>query len=594
MELHSVPGFNATEGEGYTFVDDGEQAEVRVSLPRAGPRGEDLSRCSTSKVLVQTTENTLRVGYKTEQGVLTLVDCEELWAPVRHTETTWTLDTNAREVTVHLTKQDENEPWGSLTRKGKQNEAAKAFAQLEKVKKLFEATREGTPENFDSLLEDLVAAQKEASEGEADKGFPLDQVRDGNQKNSLHFAAQLGNLVLCKHLVEAHNIPVDAQDVEGETALSLSAASAQTEVVSYLLESAGANPNLCSSSSSFPIHRSAMSGDLESLKKLVRFGADVNASSDLGTPLHCAAGSGNEGCVKYLLQFSDKNAAGARKKDQQTVDLEIPDTSGVTPLIASVAAGDKRIVNLLLEAGANPNALAMNGATALHIAASMDDASLITSLVNKGGNANAVDKDNLKPIHAAAVMEGRNALRKLLPITERIPGVEWTEDGMIEDAKEKDGYVKDFTIEEISEGNEMKKADIEIKVLDSEKAADLKSKADGEFRKANFAAAIDLYTQSIESDNSNSAAFANRSAAQIQLKNFQAALEDAVVARTLKPDYMKAYYREGMAQQELGNWEEAAQAYFEGCRIENENTELIKRFQHAMRMAKEHHKASQG
>ena len=69
------------------------------------------------------------------------------------------------------------------------------------------------------------------------------------------------------------------------------------------------------------------------------------------------------------------------------------------------------------------------------------------------------------------------------------------------------------------------------------------------------------------------------------------ALEDAMVARTLKPDYMKAYYREGMCQQELGNWEEAAQAYFEGCRLENENAELIKRFQHAMRMAKEDHKA---
>ena len=55
----------------------------------------------------------------------------------------------------------------------------------------------------------------------------------------------------------------------------------------------------------------------------------------------------------------------------------------------------------------------------------------------------------------------------------------------------------------------------------------------------------------------------------------------------------QAYYREGMAHQELGNWEEAAQAYFEGCRVENENTELIKRFQHAMKMAKEDHKAKQ-
>ena len=111
---------------------------------------------------------------------------------------------------------------------------------------------------------------------------------------------------------------------------------------------------------------------------------------------------------------------------------------------------------------------------------------------------------------------------------------------MLEDARAKDGYVKDFTIEEINEDHgEMKKAEIEIKIVDSEKALDLKGKADGEFKKANFDEAIKLYTESIEADNSNSAAFANRSAAQIQLKNFQAALDDAVVARTLKPDYMK-------------------------------------------------------
>lgn len=360
---------------------------------------------------------------------------------------------------------------------------------------------------------------------EMQKDFPLDQVRDGNQKNSLHFASQLGNLKLCKHLVEFHKIPLDSQDVEGETPLSLSCASGQTDVVSYLLES-GASPNTQSSSSSFPVHRSAMSGDLESLKQLVKSGAAVNAPSDLGTPLHCAAGSGHIECVKYLLK--------------QNVDMEIPDENGVTPLMASVACGDTQTMNLLLEAGADPNSGAAGGATAMHIAASMDNVGVISSLVSKGADPNCVDRDNLKPIHAAAVCECRNALKKLLTITERIPGVEWTVDGMLEDARAKDGYVKDFTIEEINEDHgEMKKAEIEIKIVDSEKALDLKGKADGEFKKANFDEAIKLYTESIEADNSNSAAFANRSAAQIQLKNFQAALDDAVVARTLKPDYMK-------------------------------------------------------
>ena len=422
-------------------------------------------------------------------------------------------------------------------------------------------------------------------DAEDKKDFPLHQVRDGNQKNALHFAAQLGNLTLCKHLVEHHKVPIDSQCNDGETPLSLCAASGQTSVVAYLLES-GSNPNVPSRTTSFPIHRSALVGDLDGLKKMVEFGADINAPSDMGTPLHCAAGSGNAACVEYLLGLK--------------ADTQITDTSGLTPLMASVAhcgmqGGDMRTMRLLLDSGADPNLGSSNGATALHIAASMDNVGIINDLVSKGASADCEDKDKLKPIHAAAVCGCKQALKKLLTITKRIPGVEWTVDGMLRDAQEKDGYVEDFKIEELNSddqsSNNMKKADIEIKVVDAEKAVEIKGKADAAFRIKKFPEAIELYTQSIELDNSNSAAFANRSASHIQLKNFEAALEDAMVARTLKPDYMKAYYREGMAQQALGNWEEAAQAYFEGCRIESENTELIKLFQNAMKMAKEDYKA---
>jgi ankyrin repeat protein len=580
-ELHTVPGFNRTENDGYSFQDDGSTAEVRVSIPRGVQ--ELTANCRSAKDFVKVTlsENALKVEVKGLSQPL--LSCDELWGAIRPRDTTWTLDRNTNEIVVYLSKVDENEPWGSLTKEGKENEAAKAFAQMEKIKKLFEATREGTPEEFDNLFQDML------KDAEDKKDFPLHQVRDGNQKNALHFAAQLGNLTLCKHLVEHHKVPIDSQCSEGETPLSLCAASGQTAVVTYLLES-GSSPHVSSSTTSFPIHRSALVGDLEGLKKMVEFGADINAPSDMGTPLHCAAGSGNVPCVEYLLGLK--------------ADTQIADTSGLTPLMASVAhcgmqGGDMRTMQLLLDSGADPNLGSSNGATALHIAASMDNVAIINDLVGKGASADCADKDNLKPIHAAAVCGCRQALKKLLAITKRIPGVEWTVEGMIRDAEEKDGYVKDFTIEELnpedSEGknNKMKKADIEIKIVDAEKAMEMKGKADAEFRIKKFPQAIELYTQAIELDNSNSAAFANRSASQIQLTNFQAALEDAVIARTLKPDYMKAYYREGMAHQELGNWEEAAQAYFEGCRVENENTELIKRFQHAMKMAKEDHKAKQ-
>ena len=38
---------------------------------------------------------------------------------------------------------DEEEPWHSLSREDNQENAAEAFAQLEKVKALFQATKQG-------------------------------------------------------------------------------------------------------------------------------------------------------------------------------------------------------------------------------------------------------------------------------------------------------------------------------------------------------------------------------------------------------------------------------------------------------------------
>ena len=154
MELHTVPGFNKTQEDGYTFQDDGASVEVRVSLPAALRASSSGQQLKARDVSISTAESGVKVEVRGQPAPL--LDCEELWATIRPNETTWTLDREAGEIVVHLQKHDENEPWGSLTKQGKQNEAAKAFAQMEKIKKLFESTERGTPEDFDLLLQDIV------------------------------------------------------------------------------------------------------------------------------------------------------------------------------------------------------------------------------------------------------------------------------------------------------------------------------------------------------------------------------------------------------------------------------------------------------
>lgn len=54
---------------------------------------------------------------------------------------------------------------------------------------------------------------------------------------------------------------------------------------------------------------------------------------------------------------------------------------------------------------------------------------------------------------------------------------------------------------------------------------------------------------------------------------------------------MQAYYREGSALQALERWEAAAQAFFEGFRMDPQNEALAKAFQQAVRKAREENAA---
>jgi ankyrin repeat protein len=55
-------------------------------------------------------------------------------------------------------------------------------------------------------------------------------------------------------------------------------------------------------------------------------------------------------------------------------------------------------LNMLLAAGANPNAKAPDGSTPLHLAAQEQQVPMIRALVAAGGKLDAVNKDNLTPL----------------------------------------------------------------------------------------------------------------------------------------------------------------------------------------------------
>ena len=124
--------------------------------------------------------------------------------------------------------------------------------------------------------------------------------------------------------------------------------------------------------------------DLSMLSKAIESGGDVNVKHVHGgkriTPIVEAALLNNQEMVEILLE------AGA--------DPNIPQDNGETALMNAAQNGNFSIVSMLLEAGANPNATAYAG-TALAVA---DNAAIIFELCQKGADPNIGDSDGDLPI----------------------------------------------------------------------------------------------------------------------------------------------------------------------------------------------------
>lgn len=76
-----------------------------------------------------------------------------------------------------------------------------------------------------------------------------------------------------------------------------------------------------------------------------------------------------------------------------------------------------------------------------------------------------------------------------------------------------------------------------------------------------FNTAVALYTDALSLDPGNHIIYSNRSAARLKQGQFSLALQDATKARELRPQWPKAYFRQGVALQCLGRYGEALSAF---------------------------------
>jgi ankyrin repeat protein len=151
------------------------------------------------------------------------------------------------------------------------------------------------------------------------------------------------------------------------------------ETVRGLLKS-GADVNSAQGDGMTALHWAASKDDVELAKMLLYAGANARATTRLGayTPLLMAARNGNAAMIDALVRGgADPNGATS---------------NGTTPLMLAAASGQTNAVTMLLDHKADIDATEVKGETALMFAAAYGRAEVIRALAARGANVRVTTK----------------------------------------------------------------------------------------------------------------------------------------------------------------------------------------------------------
>jgi len=200
-------------------------------------------------------------------------------------------------------------------------------------------------------------------------------------------AVDVGDLATVRDLLADDPALVSVQDNRTKAShgppLRLAILRGHADIVEFLL-SRGANPNERYVTGMGPLHEAAMKGNVDPVKVLVKYHADVNSKKGgFNHPPLCFATSRE--VTEALI------AAGA--------EIDIRGKYHSTPLHSIAASGQTEAAEVLLSHGADIEAKDASGRTPLHRAANSGQKKMVGLLIAKGADINTRDARGLTPLN---------------------------------------------------------------------------------------------------------------------------------------------------------------------------------------------------
>ena len=160
------------------------------------------------------------------------------------------------------------------------------------------------------------------------------------------------------------------------------------------------SPNKLDSNGIAPLHYATQRGDLETIKKLLDSGANINLRDKDGNNV-----------VHYLVKGGMTNEVNNAFLDAKGADLNAVNNMGQTPLMVAVKQGEHRycIKDCKVVFQNDVNARDVEGKTALHYLVNNDSAVQSTDktfwidgLINLDADVNIADNNGMTPLHYTA------------------------------------------------------------------------------------------------------------------------------------------------------------------------------------------------